>query len=131
MDQKRSKRLLQITLGLLATAPLFTGLIGLLGIDNPIYATNPLPVNVLLDSNLRFLNGLSVGLGLALYWIIPEIKSQTIPLRIICGILCVGALGRLCSMLFLGLPPMPMPFFALVEVLAPPLIILWQKKIAL
>jgi hypothetical protein len=130
MYLKRSIRLLQITLGILAMAPLFTGLLGLLGIDNPIYAADPLPVNVLLDSNLRFLNGLSVGLGLALYCIIPTITSQKIPLRIICGILFVGALGRLCSMVFLGLPPMPMPFFALVEVLTPPLMVLWQKKIA-
>jgi hypothetical protein len=129
MSKQRSRRILQIVIGLLATAPLLTGLLGMTGIDNPIYSSHPLSDNVLLDSNLRYLNGFSVGIALALYYIIPYIESHTLLLRAICGIIFLGAAGRILSVAFLGLPPLPMPVFVLIEIMAPPILVVWQNNI--
>jgi hypothetical protein len=129
MSKSRSRRILQIVIGLLATAPLLTGLLGMTGIDNPIYSSHPLSDNVLLDSNLRYLNGFSVGIALALYYIIPYIESHTLLLRAICGIIFLGAAGRILSVAFLGLPPLPMPVFVLIEIMAPPILVVWQNNI--
>jgi hypothetical protein len=129
MSKQRSRRILQIVIGLLATAPLLTGLLGMTGVDNPIYSSHPLPDYVLLDSNLRYLNGFSVGIALALYYMIPHIESHTILLRAICGIIFSGAVGRILSIIFLGLPPFPMPVFVLIEIMAPPILVVWQNNI--
>ena len=129
MSKSRSKRILQVTIGLLATAPFLTGLLGMAGIDNPIYSSRPLPDYVLLDSNLRYLNGFSVGIALTLYYIIPSIETHTTLLRAVCGIIFSGAIGRILSITLLGLPPFPMPAFILIEVMAPPILVFWQNNI--
>jgi hypothetical protein len=130
MNKKVSRKLLQITMGILATAPFITGLLGMAGVHNPIYSSDYLPDNTLLDSNLRYLNGFSVGVGLTIYYMIPGIESHTVLLRAICGIIFLGAIGRLISIYFMGLPPFPMPFFVLIEVIAPPSLVFWQNKIS-
>jgi hypothetical protein len=56
---------LQIVSAALALVPVVTGLIGLRGINDPVYAPVSSPHAVLLDSNLRFFSGLWLGLGLA------------------------------------------------------------------
>lgn len=116
-------------MGLLATAPLVTGLLGYYGVYDPIYALDPLPENVLLDSNLRLLNGFSVATGLAIYYIIPKIDLKTELFRTICGIIFMGAVGRVISIYNLGFPPFPMPFFIVIEIFAPPVLIFWQNKV--
>jgi hypothetical protein len=131
MNKKVSRRLLQITLGVLAAAPLLTGLLGMSGINNPIYLSDPLPDHVLLDSNLRLLNGFSVGVALAIYYIIPGIEYQALLLRTICGIIFIGAAGRILSIAQFGLPPFPMPLFVLIEIIAPPILVFWHNKIKL
>jgi predicted membrane channel-forming protein YqfA (hemolysin III family) len=102
-----NKWALQIATAILGIVPIATGLIGMSGISDPIYASIGLPANPLLDSNLRFFGGVWFGLGLALYWLIPKIEKQTVLFRAIWGMIFVGGIGRLISMLLIGLPPVP------------------------
>ncbi|WP_439556434.1 DUF4345 domain-containing protein [Dyadobacter sp.] len=127
---RRSRRIFQIVLAIAALAPLLTGILGLLGIDNPLYRSIKSPDYVLLDSNLRFLNGISVGLGISIYAILPTIEKQASALRIICGVICLGGIARLLSLYNYGLPPFPFNFFIPVEILAPVLFVVWQNRIA-
>ncbi len=118
-------------MAVLASVPITTGLLGLLGIHNPIYATVDLPANALLDTNLRFMSGLWLGLGLAVLWLLPQIERQTVLFRAAWGMIFLGGLGRLLSIAFVGLPPWPFLFFAAIEVLGAPVLLLWQNRIAI
>jgi Domain of unknown function (DUF4345) len=100
-----SKRALQIATGLLAIIPVATGLLGLLGVEDPLYVAVGVPRIVLLDTNLRFFSGVWLGLGLALFWLIPHIERQIVPFRAICAMILIGGIGRLLSIWRVGAPP--------------------------
>jgi hypothetical protein len=125
-----SKSRLQIVTAILAAIPVATGLISMSGINDPLYASAALPANTLLDSNLRFFGGVWLGLGITMYWIIPKIEQQTNLFRALWGMIFAGGIGRIISMLVLGLPPIPFVGFALLEILGAPLLILWQARVA-
>jgi hypothetical protein len=125
-----SRRALQVVSAVLGVVPVVTGLIGLRGINDPVYAPVISPHGVLLDTNLRFFSGLWLGLGLALLWLIPSIERQTIPFRMIWGAIFVGGIGRVLSIGLAGTPPAPFVFFTLLEILGAPLFIYWQHRVA-
>src|ERR1700686_1750411 len=102
-----SKLTLQVVMGLLGIIPVATGLLGLTGVADPFYAAVGVPPIVLLDTNLRFYSGVWLGLGLALYWLIPTIERQTVLFRVIWAMIFLGGIGRLLSMMLLAWPPVP------------------------
>lgn len=108
-----SRRALQIVSAVLGIVPVVTGLIGLRGVADPLYAPVNSPHVILLDTNLRFFSGLWLGLGLALLWLIPSIEKQTVPFRMIWGAIFA-----------------PFVFFTLLEILGAPLFIYWQHRVA-
>ena len=125
-----SKLALQIIMGLLAIIPVATGLLGLLGVEDPFYVAVGVPPIVLLDTNLRFYSGVWLGLGLALYWLIPSIEKQTIPFRVIWAMIFIGGIGRLLSMMLLASPPFAFIAFTALEIVGAPLFILWQFRVS-
>ena len=116
-------------MGILAAFPLIAGIAGLAGVHNPIYSVD-FGGNVLLDSNLRFLNGMSIGIAMAVYVIIPVVEKQTLAYRMVWVAVFLGGAGRLLSMAVLGLPPLPLLPFVCIEVLCPPIFIYWQNAVA-
>jgi uncharacterized protein YjeT (DUF2065 family) len=124
-----NKRGLQIATGLLAAIPVLTGIITMLGLSDPIYAAAKIPANALLDSNLRFFGGVWLGLGLALYWLIPGIDRQTVLFRVLWGMIFLGGIGRLLSTFFLGWPPLPFVGFTALEIVGAPFFIWWQARL--
>jgi hypothetical protein len=94
---------LQIVTAVLGAVPVITGVIGLAGINDPLYGPVTTPWAVLLDTNLRFYSGVWLALGLALWWLVPAIERQTTPYRVIWG--AVGGIGRLVSIGFADAPP--------------------------
>ena len=125
-----NKRGLQIATALLGVIPVLTGIIGMFGLSDPIYASANIPANAVLDSNLRFFGGVWLGLGLALFWLIPSIDRQTVLFRVLWGMIFVGGIGRLLSMLFLGWPPPPFIGFTALEIIGAPFFIWWQARLA-
>jgi Domain of unknown function (DUF4345) len=123
------RRSLQITTAILGIIPVVTGLIGLSGLRDPLYGASGLDQNILLDSNLRFFSGVWLGLGLALFWLVPRIEKQTVLFRVIWGAIFLGGIGRCLSMLFLAVPPTPFIGFTILEVLGAPLMVLWQSAL--
>jgi hypothetical protein len=124
------RRSLQIVMAVLAIIPVLTGLIGLAGLRDPLYGVSCIDQNVLLDGNLRFFSGVWLGLGLALFWLIPRIEKQTVLFRVIWGTIFLGGIGRCLSMLFMAIPPTPFIGFAILEVIGAPLFVLWQGQVA-
>ncbi|MBN8886733.1 MAG: DUF4345 domain-containing protein [Rudaea sp.] len=125
-----SRRLLQILTALLGLIPLATGIITMFGLSDPLYASMQLPQSPLLDSNLRFFGGVWCALGIALFWMIPSIERQTVLFRVIWGAVFLGGIGRLLSILFAGLPPLPFIGFTALEIVGAPLFVYWQYRVA-
>ena len=124
------KRTLQITTAVMAAIPVLTGILSMFGLSDPIYASVSLPANAMLDSNLRFFGGVWLGLGMALYWLIPNIEKQTVMFRVLWGMVFLGGVGRLMSMLFLARPPVPFIAFTVIDLAGAPVFIAWQARIA-
>ena len=125
-----SRRPLQLTTGLLALIPLSTGVLTMMGLSDPIYASAGLPSDALLDSNLRFLGGVWLVLGLALLAMIPRIEHETMLFRTLWLMVFAGGIGRLLSMVLVGLPPWPFVGFTVLELVGAPLFIAWQARLA-
>ena len=124
------KRHLQIATGILGAIPVLTGIIGMFGLSDPIYASANLPANALLDSNLRFFGGVWLGLGLGVYWLLPNIDKETTLFRAVWGMIFLGGVGRLLSMIFSGMPPAPFIGFTVLEIVGAPLFVVWQWRLA-
>ena len=124
------KSRLQLASALLGAIPIMTGIIGMFGISDPLYASAGLPPSPLLDGNLRFFSGVWLGLGVAMYWIIPTIEKQTLLFRALWGMIFIGGIGRLISMLMVGLPPAPFIGFTALEIVGAPLLVLWQSRVS-
>jgi len=125
-----SRRPLQIASGLLGVIPVVTGALTMMGLADPIYAAAGLPAHALLDSNLRFLGGLWLVLGLSLFWLIPRIEHETVLFRVLWLMIFAGGVGRLLSMAVVGPPPWPFIGFTLLEIAGAPLFIAWQARLA-
>jgi uncharacterized protein YjeT (DUF2065 family) len=124
-----NKRGLQIATDLLGVIPVLTGIITMFGLSDPIYAAAKIPANPLLDSNLRFFGGVWLGLGLALYWLFPSIDKQTVLFRVLWGMIFLGGIGRLLSMVLVGAPPLPFVGFTALEIIGAPFFIWWQARL--
>ena len=125
-----NKRPLQIAMGALGAIPVITGVLTMLGLSGPIYSSASIPANALLDSNLRFFGGLWLVLGLAVYWLVPRIESETTLFRALWLMIFMGGVGRVISMIFLGLPPLPFVGFTVLEIVGAPAFIYWQSRIS-
>ena len=125
-----NKRPLQIAMCALGAIPVITGVRTMLGLSDPIYSSAGIPANVLLDSNLRFFGGLWLVLGLAVYWLVPRIESETTLFRALWLMIFMGGVGRLVSMIFLGLPPLPFVGFTVLEIVGAPAFIIWQSRLS-
>jgi hypothetical protein len=124
-----SKKPLQIVTALLSLIPLLTGIAGLFGLADPLYASYGIPAAAVLDSNLRFFAGVWLGLGFAMLWLVPKIESQTVLYRVIWGAIFLGGVGRILSMLFAGSPPRPFIAFTVLEIVGAPLFVIWQSRL--
>jgi hypothetical protein len=82
-----SRLLLQVCTVLLALIPIATGVVTMLGVKYHLYRPLGLPEAPVLDSNLRFLGGVWLGIGLAMLWLVPSIERQGHSLEL-CGWRC-------------------------------------------
>jgi hypothetical protein len=124
-----NKRPLQIVSALMGTVPVVTGLVQMMGIHDPLYAGLYLPADATLDSNMRFLAGVWLGLGLASWWLVPRISEQTVLFRFLWLMIFLGGVGRLVSMASVGLPLTPFIAFTALEIVGAPLFVYWQHRV--
>ena len=125
-----SKKALQVMTTILGLVPFGTGIVGMFGLSDPLYASLGIPPSAVLDSNLRFLSGVWLALGCAVFWLVPRIDTQTVLYRALWLMIFLGGLGRLLSMYFASLPPVPFIAFTALEILGAPLFVYWQARVA-
>ncbi len=131
-----NKKALQIAIGILALIPLLTGGLDLilgataLNIVDGAGVSAEVLNNVVIDSQIRFLGAIWLGVGVLLYWMLPAIETQTTLFRFTIGSIILGGIGRLASAFLVGIPPIPVLGGIGLEVIGMPLLLLWQSRIA-
>jgi hypothetical protein len=123
-------RALQTCTAAMACIPLVTGVLTLMGVDDPLYRASALPRDALLDSSLRFFGGVWLALGLAMAWLVPRIGREGPLFATLWGAVFVGGIGRLVSMASVGVPPWPFVALTAFELLAGPAFVAWQRRVA-
>lgn len=127
------KRIFQVILAVIGLIAVITGAWGFVGgITDDFYgvsASAQVSGNIILDSNLRYFSGLWLGLGLLILWMIPSIERQKLVFRLVAGMIFLGGMGRVISMLSFGMPSPLFIVFVLLELLFP-VLIFWQNRLA-
>ncbi len=124
---------LQLVLAASALVAIVTGVWGLKeGVIDPAWGLGTLDVTpglVLFDTTFRFYDGLWLGLGVVFVALIPGVERRTEALRVVVILVFLGGVGRLFSMVQVGLPH-PALIVATVAELLYPLLLLWQRSVA-
>jgi hypothetical protein len=130
-----NKRVLQTVLAILGLIPILTGgldfVLGarslhVVGSLMPLDAVN----DVVLDSQIRFLAAIWLGVGIILYWVIPSIDRQTTLFRLLMGGIFLGGIGRISSAILVGIPPVQFLAVIVLELVGVPILILWQSALS-
>ena len=124
MSTGQERRLLQAAVLLAGIVPVSAGLAGVLlgagiaggggGLD--------------LDSHVRYLSGLLLGIGLVFWALVPRIEQHGPMFRVLTLIVFIGGLGRLLGMFVAGVPPTPMAAALGMELIVTPLLCWWQWR---
>ena len=127
MTAAGERRLLQLAIALGGFVPVGAGLQGaLLGAS----MTGEGASGASLDSHVRYLSGLLLGIGLAYWEAIPAIDKRTGRVRLLTAIVALGGLMRLVGILLVGVPGGAMLFGLSMELVVTPLLCLWQGRVA-
>jgi Domain of unknown function (DUF4345) len=126
MDKYLERRLLQAAVAIGCLVPLIGGLLGIL------YGASMLgnASDMTLDSHVRYLSGLLLGVGLGFLSVIPNIETQRARVTVLTALVVLGGLARLYGVLIDGWPAASMKFALVMELGVVPLLWLWQRRVA-
>jgi hypothetical protein len=122
------RRLLQLAVALGCVVPLIAGGSGI--IEGPAFLHGVETAAADLDSHFRYLSGLLFGIGIGFTTCIPGIERKTGRFRLLALLVFVGGLGRLGSLASIGVPGGGHVFGLAMELVAVPLLVLWQARVA-
>jgi hypothetical protein len=122
------RRALQIVVAIASLVPILGGAAGI--ILGSLIVEERSAHTADLDSHFRYLSGILLGIGLAYASAVPGIHRRKSRFMLLCGIVVLGGLGRLFSLIATGTPSPVMIGALMMELLVTPLITLWQLRIA-
>ncbi len=125
----KERLLLQLIVALACLVPLAAGAAGMIqgpGMLRGVGGDGPAD----LDSHFRYLSGLLFAVGIGFATCIPGIERKTGRFRLLALLVFVGGLGRLVSFLSIGVPGPGHVFGLAMELVAVPLLVLWQARVA-
>jgi len=122
------KKLLQAIVSVLAITPVLVGLAGIVIGPAFLHVERPWPVD--LDSHFRFLSGIFLAIGIAWLTCVPAIETRTARFRFLALLTFCGGLARLVSLILAGAPSTGHLAGLSVELVAVPLLVMWQERIA-
>ncbi|WP_201861014.1 DUF4345 domain-containing protein [Microvirga soli] len=123
---ERERRLLQQSVAIVAAIPVATGLYGVLFGQ----ALTGDAVSISAESHFRYLSGLLLGIGLCFWSTLPSIEIHTGRIRLLTLLVVIGGLSRLIGLALTGLPSLFMLGGLFVELVAAPVLCLWQTRVA-
>ena len=121
------KRLLQIVVAIACLVPLTVGGQSILHGPGGIGRLRNVPVD--LDSHFRYISGIFFGVGVAFVTCIPAIERKGARFRLLGALVVAGGLGRLISLLAVGVPSRGHLFGLAMELGVVPLLMLWQRRV--
>jgi hypothetical protein len=120
-------RCLQVAVLIAGCVPVSAGLAGVLG-GPALFGGGASDIS--LDSHMRYLSGLLLGIGLAFWSFVPRITTVTAACRLLTFLVFVGGLGRLVSLIGQGVPSHGMLLGLAMELVVTPALCWWQGRIA-
>ena len=120
------RKLLQIAFALAGLAAVGFGLAGVL--FGTIFTE--LSDDVVIDSYVRFLKGMTLAIGLVYWSAIPAIERHGERISLVTFILVGGAVARLIAVVSHGVPTMGILLGLVGELIFVPLLWLWQRHVA-
>lgn len=93
---------------------------GMLGVAGPIA----------LDSHYRYLSGLLFGVGVGFASTVPGIERNGARFRLLTGIVVMGGLARLLSVVLAGAAGLDMTLALAMELVVTPALAVWQARVA-
>jgi len=129
MDLRIEKRLLQVAVAIACLVPLLAGGSAMLRGPDILGGVDP-PIPPDLDSHMRYLSGLLFGIGLAFLACIPRIEEQGRRFQLLGAVVIVGGIGRVLSLIDIGLPSLPHRLALGMELGTVPALMLWQWRLA-
>lgn len=121
-----SRRILQGVVAVGGLVPVGAGLAGALSGARAFGGALPPGA----DSQLRYLSGLLLAIGLGFWSTIPAIERSTARFRSLTALVVCGGLCRLLGLLLSGPVPPPMLFGLGMELVVTPALCWWQGRIA-
>ncbi|MGH6796069.1 MAG: DUF4345 domain-containing protein [Methylocella sp.] len=122
-----SKRALQLAVAAGGFVPVGAGLAGMLKGPGMVDPRGGASIHV--DSHYRYLSGLLLGVGLGFWTTIPNIEREVRRFRLLAAIVMLGGIGRLYSLLIVGMPDPSMLFGLIMELGVTPLLAFWQYRL--
>ena len=107
--------------------PVGAGLAGML-VGPSFVAAGNYPLSA--DSHVRYLSGLLAAIGVAFWTTVPAIERRTARFRLLTALVVAGGVGRLISLLTVGVPSPPMLFGLAMELGVTPALCFWQAAVA-
>jgi hypothetical protein len=120
-----SRRLLQIAVALGALVPVGAGLAGI-GLGAGLTGDH---ASADLDSQVRYLSGLLLAIGLGYWSTIPRIAQHRERFLLLTLMVVAGGLGRLFGVLTHGVPSASMLGGMGMELVVTPALCLWQRRL--
>jgi hypothetical protein len=120
---------LQLTVAAASLVPISAGAAGILLGPRMVNAITAAPED--LDSHFRYLSGLLLGIGLGLASTIPHIEMRGRRFRLLAGIVMLGGVGRLVSLVSIGSPSPAMLAALVMELIVTPGLALWQYRVTI
>jgi hypothetical protein len=129
LNAAAERRLLQAVVAIGCLVPLAAGGAGILrGAAFLKGVHDPLPID--LGSHFRYLSGLLFGIGIGFAACIPGIERRGTMIRTLGLVVIVGGLGRLFALLHDGAPSIAHLAALAMELVATPILVLWQRRVA-
>lgn len=122
------RRLLQGVIAVACLLPLVVGGQGILYGPAPFGHLADVPRD--LDSHFRYISGIFFATGLGFLSCIPRIEIRGPRFRLLGGMIVVGGLSRLVSLIAVGVPSQGHVLGLGMETIVVPLLMLWQAGFA-
>ncbi len=116
--------MLRATIWLACCVPILAGLAGCLAGTAFLGAAGPPAV----DSHLRYLSGLLLGIGIGFAWASFNLERRAWVFDILAPIVILGGLSRLLGLVLAGTPPLPHLLALGMELGATPALWLWVRR---
>jgi hypothetical protein len=128
LNRQTSKLLLQVTVTVCSLVPILAGGAGV--VLGPALVGGGGGEGHDPDSHFRYLSGLLLGIGIAYAASVPGIERHRTRFLLLGSIVVAGGLGRLLSLILIGVPSPVMLAALAMELVVTPLLTYWQGRVA-